>query len=50
VSLNIVVIGAGVVRMCCASYLQRDGHSATVIYPVPQGDRCDAARPLDSRY
>jgi D-amino-acid dehydrogenase len=37
VSLNIVVIGAGIVGMCCANYLQRDGHAVTVLDPVPPG-------------
>ena len=34
---NVVVIGAGVVGMGCASYLQRDGHQVTVIDRVPPG-------------
>src|SRR5262245_31876258 len=29
--VNITVIGAGIVGICCASYLQRDGHRVTVI-------------------
>src|SRR5262245_35282929 len=29
--MNITVIGAGIVGMCCASYLQRDGHRVTVV-------------------
>jgi D-amino-acid dehydrogenase len=37
VALNIVVIGAGIVGMCSASYLQRDGHAVTVLDPVPPG-------------
>ncbi|MGF7161873.1 D-amino-acid dehydrogenase [Rhodoligotrophos appendicifer] len=34
---NVVVIGAGVVGMGCASYLQRDGHQVTVIDRVEPG-------------
>lgn len=29
--MNITVIGAGIVGMCCATYLQRDGHRVTVV-------------------
>lgn len=36
-SLNIVVIGAGIVGMCSANYLQRDGHAVTVLDPVSPG-------------
>ena len=29
--MNITVLGAGIVGICCASYLQRDGHQVTVV-------------------
>ena len=35
---NIAVIGAGIVGICCASYLQRDGHRVTVIDRGPPGE------------
>lgn len=35
--MKIAVIGAGVVGVCCASYLQRDGHAVTIFDPVPPG-------------
>ena len=31
------VIGAGIIGMCCARWLQRDGHAVTVIDPVAPG-------------
>ena len=37
---NIGVIGAGVVGLCCARYLQREGHHVTVIDRVPPGESC----------
>jgi len=36
-ALDIVVIGAGIVVMCCAVYLRRDGHQVTALDPVPPG-------------
>jgi D-amino-acid dehydrogenase len=38
--MKILVIGAGVVGICCASYLQRDGHDITVLDPVAPGGNC----------
>jgi D-amino-acid dehydrogenase len=38
--MKIIVIGAGIVGICCASYLQRDGHEITVLDPVPPGGGC----------
>ncbi len=38
--LNIAVVGAGIVGVCCASYLQRDGHAVTIFDPVPPGGSC----------
>ena len=35
---NITIIGAGIVGICCASYLQRDGHRVTVIDRGPPGE------------
>lgn len=34
---RIVVVGAGVVGICCASYLRRDGHDVVVLDPDPPG-------------
>src|SRR5262245_38296241 len=38
--LNIAVIGAGIVGVCSASYLQRDGHIVTIFDPVSPGGSC----------
>ncbi len=38
----IVVVGAGVVGMCCARWLQREGRRVTVIDPVPPGESCSS--------
>jgi D-amino-acid dehydrogenase len=38
--LNIAVIGAGIVGVCSASYLQRDGHAVTIFDPVAPGGSC----------
>jgi D-amino-acid dehydrogenase len=35
---HITVLGAGIVGMCCAAYLQRDGHQVTVIDRGPPGE------------
>ena len=37
---RVVVIGAGIVGLCAAFHLQRDGHAVTVIDRVPEGDKC----------
>ena len=37
---NIVVIGAGTVGVCCALYLQRDGHRVTLIDRNDPGQGC----------
>lgn len=36
--MDITVLGAGIVGICCASYLQRDGHHVTVIDRGPPGE------------
>ncbi|HKI99499.1 MAG TPA: FAD-dependent oxidoreductase [bacterium] len=35
---RIAVVGAGIVGICCALYLQRDGHAVTVLDPAPPGE------------
>ncbi len=37
---TIGVVGAGVVGLCVARYLQRDGHRVTIVDPVPPGENC----------
>ncbi|PTV51781.1 NAD(P)/FAD-dependent oxidoreductase [Pseudomonas putida] len=37
-SQNAVVIGGGIVGVCCALYLQREGHKVTLIDPAAPGD------------
>ena len=37
-SQQAVVIGGGIVGVCCALYLQRDGHRVTLIDPAAPGD------------
>ena len=37
---HVVVIGAGVVGLCCASHLQQRGHRVTLIDPRPPGEYC----------
>ncbi|MBI3711243.1 MAG: FAD-binding oxidoreductase [Proteobacteria bacterium] len=37
---QIAVIGAGIVGIACASYLQRDGHRVAVLDPLPPGEAC----------
>ena len=34
------VIGAGIVGVCCAAYLQREGYTVEVIDPEPPGTQC----------
>ncbi|MBO3278106.1 NAD(P)/FAD-dependent oxidoreductase [Pseudomonas schmalbachii] len=35
---NAVVIGGGIVGVCCALYLQREGHRVTLVDPAAPGD------------
>lgn len=37
---DVTVIGAGIVGICCAAYLQREGHAVTVIDSLPPGEAC----------
>lgn len=36
-SRHVTVVGAGIVGMCCASYLQRHGHAVRVVDALPPG-------------
>lgn len=38
--LNVTVVGAGIVGIAAALYLQRDGHSVTVLDRSPPGEGC----------
>ncbi|WP_409320271.1 NAD(P)/FAD-dependent oxidoreductase [Pseudomonas putida] len=35
---HVVVVGGGIVGICCALYLQRDGHQVTLVDPAVPGD------------
>jgi len=37
---KITVIGAGIIGIACASWLQRDGHAVTVVTAHPPGEDC----------
>jgi len=37
---NVTVIGAGIIGIACASYLQRDGHAVTVVASRGPGEDC----------
>ena len=39
---NITIVGAGIIGMVCANYLQRDGHKVTVIDSRGPGEGCTA--------
>lgn len=39
-SREIVIIGAGIIGVCCARWLQRDGHRVHLIDPQPPGEGC----------
>ncbi|MGH8765539.1 MAG: NAD(P)/FAD-dependent oxidoreductase [Burkholderiales bacterium] len=38
--MHIVVVGTGIVGVCSAAWLQRDGHRVTFIDPRPPGEAC----------
>ena len=38
--VTVTVIGAGIVGLCCARWLQRGGHAVTVIDPLSPGESC----------
>ena len=38
--MRIAVIGTGIVGVCCAAWLQRDGHHVTFIDPLEPGEAC----------
>jgi D-amino-acid dehydrogenase len=37
---TVTIIGAGIVGICCASYLQRAGYQVTVVDELPPGEGC----------
>jgi D-amino-acid dehydrogenase len=37
---RIVVVGAGVIGVCCALYLRRDGHDVTLVDRMSPGEGC----------
>lgn len=37
---SVAVIGAGIVGVCCAAYLQREGYAVEVFDPEPPGTQC----------
>lgn len=37
---NIAIVGAGVIGVSCAAFLQRDGHFVTIYDPLPPGEGC----------
>ena len=39
---RIAVVGCGIVGVCCALYLQRDGHNVIVIDPNGPGEGCSS--------
>lgn len=39
---HVTVVGAGIVGLCCARWLQRGGHEVTVIDPVAPGESCSS--------
>ena len=43
---KVTVIGAGIVGIACASFLQRDGHDVTVVDSGPPGGTVGQARSL----
>jgi len=39
-AMHIAIIGTGIVGVCTAAWLQRDGHQVTFIDPLPPGEAC----------
>jgi D-amino-acid dehydrogenase len=37
---NIAIVGAGIIGVSCAAFLQRDGHAVTIYDPMPPGEGC----------
>jgi len=37
---NIAIVGAGVIGVSCAAFLQRDGHNVTIYDPLAPGEGC----------
>lgn len=37
---DIAIVGAGIIGVSCAAFLQRDGHSVTIYDPLPPGEGC----------
>ncbi|MDX3907597.1 MAG: FAD-dependent oxidoreductase [Pigmentiphaga sp.] len=38
--MHVVVVGTGIVGVCTAAWLQRDGHDVTFVDPRPPGEAC----------
>src|SRR4051812_37261173 len=38
--MHVVVLGTGIVGVCTAAWLQRDGHRITFVSPQPPGEAC----------
>ena len=38
--MHIAVIGTGIVGVCSAAWLQRDGHTVTFVDPREAGEAC----------
>ncbi|MGV3570646.1 MAG: NAD(P)/FAD-dependent oxidoreductase [Ramlibacter sp.] len=38
--MHIVILGTGIIGVCTAAWLQRDGHRVTFVSPLPPGEGC----------
>src|SRR5512138_2920795 len=38
--VDVIVVGAGIIGIACALYLQRDGRSVAVVDPEEPGEKC----------
>src|SRR5512141_576852 len=38
--MHIVLLGTGIIGVCTAAWLQRDGHHITFVSPLPPGEGC----------